>query len=195
MRITGGNWAGRRLGVPRRDVRPTSDRVRESLFAVLGDLSGSAVLDLCAGSGALGIEALSRGAASAVFVDRAVASVAQVRSNLEALEASEDAKVLKSDAVAAVQRLGRSGERFDLILLDPPYAGDVAGRALSEIAEAEILTLDGEVVVESDRRHPPGEFAGLRQTQERRYGDTLVTFYVSDATLRGPQGEESPPHE
>src|SRR5690606_7654715 len=100
MRVIAGRWGGRRLRVPSAGVRPTADRVREALFASLGDLAGARVLDLFAGSGALGIEALSRGAAAAVFVERSAAAAAVVRANLEALGAGEAARVLRGEAAA-----------------------------------------------------------------------------------------------
>lgn len=195
MRITGGEWAGQRLGVPRGAVRPTSDRVRESVFAILGDLEGARVLDLCAGSGALGLEALSRGAERAVFVDRSGPAVAQVRENAATVGAADRVATVRADVLVAVERAEDRGEVFDLVLLDPPYAAGLADPVLAVLGGAGALAPHARVVVETDRRHPPGEPEGLRRTRERRYGDTLVTFYVSTATPRGPRREESIRHE
>lgn len=191
MRITGGELSGRRLRAPRGAVRPTADRVREALFARLGPLAGARVLDLFAGSGALGIEALSRGAGGAVFVDRSASAVAQVRANLRALGLETRARVWHLDALRAVERLASAGERFELVFVDPPYASDLARRALERLAEAGLLAPDGLVVVEEDRRHPPAEVPGLVRVDERRYGDTRVSRHAPREP--GPRGERPQP--
>jgi 16S rRNA (guanine(966)-N(2))-methyltransferase RsmD len=176
MRVTGGGLAGRRLRAPRTGARPSADRVREALFARI-DPEGAAVLDLYAGSGALGIEALSRGAASAVFVEAARGCVAVLRANLEALGLAARAEVVVGDAVAALGRLAREGRRFDLALLDPPYASDEAERGLGALARSELLPEGAMVVVESSRRRPPRDVEGMVRLDERRYGDTLITRF------------------
>ena len=166
---------GRRLSVPRGDaVRPSADRVRESIFATLGPLQGARVLDLYAGSGALGIEALSRGAADAVFVERAAGALETLRRNLAELELRDRSRVLRSDARAAIRQLGRRGECYQLILMDPPYTTGEAEPAMVAVVEAGILSPGGTLVLESSRRHPPGEVAGLEKLDERRYGDTVM---------------------
>ena len=121
LRVTGGRLTGRRLRSLRGGLRPTSDRVREALFARLGALPGVRVLDLYAGTGALGIEALSRGARSAVFVEREGRTRAVLRGNLGDLGVDAVARVVAGDAPRAVAALGRNGARFDLVLIDPPY--------------------------------------------------------------------------
>jgi 16S rRNA (guanine966-N2)-methyltransferase len=126
--------------------------VRESLFASLGDLTGVRVLDLFAGSGALGVEALSRGAAHVVFVESAAGVVATLRANLVALELAEYSEVLRTDAARALPRLAARGDVFELILLDPPYASDLASQTLEGIARHGLLGPAGVVVVETDRR-------------------------------------------
>jgi len=177
-RAAGGADRGARAGrlpTPVGDaVRPTSDRVREALFGRLGELEGARVLDLFAGTGALGIEALSRGAAYAVFVERAPAALVALRANLAALGLEGTARVVRGNAVAAVARLGRAGERFDLILLDPPYASGEAAPALRALVASGALAPDATVVVESGRRHPVPPVPGLRRVDERRYGDTVL---------------------
>jgi 16S rRNA (guanine966-N2)-methyltransferase len=166
---------GRRLRAPKGDaVRPSSDRVRESLFATLGSLEGVRVLDLYAGSGALGIEALSRGAVQAVFVERAGAAVESLRRNLAQLELGDRSRVLRVDARSAARQLGRRGETFELILMDPPYASGEAGEAMAAVVEAGILCAEGTLVLESSRRRLPAEVAGLRRLDARRYGDTVM---------------------
>jgi 16S rRNA (guanine966-N2)-methyltransferase len=177
LRVTGGRLSGRRLRTPRsRAVRPTSDRVRESLFAVLGDLEDASVLELYAGSGALGIEALSRGARRAVFVERAPAALAVLRENLAGLDLAPAARVVAADVAAGVRRLGREGERFDLVLLDPPYGARDRERALGALLYAGILAPGAQLVVERSRRHPLGAIPGLAVVTERRYGDTVLTW-------------------
>ena len=175
LRITGGVLAGRRFKAPSgRGVRPSTDRVRESVFATLGPLHGARVLDLYAGSGALGIEALSRGAANVVFVERASAALETLRRNLAQLGLGDRSRVLGSDVRSAIRQLGRRGERYELILMDPPYASGEAERAMVAAVESGILSPGGTVVVESSRRHLPGEVAGLERMDERRYGDTVM---------------------
>lgn len=168
-------------------MRPTADRVREALFAALGDLVGARVLDLYAGTGALGIEALSRGAQRAVFVERSQAARAVLRRNLAFLGLGKDeARVLGGDAVAALRRLARGGERFDLVFLDPPYASEEAPRALAGLVASGVLSPTAEVVLESSRRHPLPLVAGLALRGQRRYGDTTITRFGPEA----PQGAQ-----
>jgi 16S rRNA (guanine966-N2)-methyltransferase len=143
----------------------------------LGDLDGVAVLDLFAGSGVLGVEALSRGATSLVSVERSRATRAVLESNLDALELGDCSRVLGGDALAAVERLARAGECFDLIFLDPPYASDAAGPVLEAIAHGRLLAPDGMVVLERSRSHPLVAVTRLVVVDERRYGDTLITRF------------------
>ncbi len=175
MRIVAGRWGGRRLITPRGDaVRPTADRVREALFSILGEfVQGARVLDLFAGSGALGLEALSRGAAEATFVDSAAASVGAVRANLEAL--GGEAEVRRADAVRFLGAAKGETRQYDLVLLDPPYRlAERLGRELSEALPA-VLARAALVVSESDRRAPLPLDLPLRD--ERRYGDTLIRIH------------------
>ena len=177
LRITGGRLLGRRLRVPRHDVRPTADRVRESLFGRLPDLAGKRVLDCFAGSGALGFEALSRGARHVTFVDRSNAALEVVRANARELGVEADVALRRGDARAVLKRL--AGEApFDLVFFDPPWAERTLAAELAAVAGARVLAPAGLVVVESDRRHPPGAIEGLAAIDERRYGDTLITWYV-----------------
>jgi 16S rRNA (guanine966-N2)-methyltransferase len=174
VRVVAGRFGGRRLSAPPgRGTRPTSDRVREALFSILGPLDGVRVLDLYAGSGALGIEALSRGAASAVFVERDARAAAVLRENLGAL--GVDADLRRVDAIAALRDARTRGETYDLVLCDPPYrqAPDL-GRSLGE-ALVPVLAGGARVVTESDRRAPLD--LPLMLTDERRYGDTLIRIH------------------
>lgn len=174
MRVIAGRFGGRQLvSPPGRDTRPTSDRVREALFSILGPLDGAAALDLYAGSGALGIEALSRGAAAAVFVERDRRAAQAILTNLEALGASADVRCL--DVIAALRHARTRGETYSLVLCDPPYRlAPELGETLSE-ALGPVLAAGARVVTESDRRHPLDLHLPL--SDERRYGDTLIRIH------------------
>jgi 16S rRNA (guanine966-N2)-methyltransferase len=175
MRVVAGRYGGRRLTAPAgSETRPTSDRVREALFSVLGPSTHDArVLDLFAGSGALGIEALSRGAAEAVFVDRSHKAIQAVRANLEALGIEADVRPI--EARAALRAASARHEAYDLVFLDPPYrrAAEL-GRELSEGLIA-VLAPGARVVTESDRRMPLE--LDLPLADERRYGDTVIRIH------------------
>jgi 16S rRNA (guanine966-N2)-methyltransferase len=183
LRVTGGRLAGHKIPMPRAGgVRPSSDRVRESLFARLPALEGARVLDLYAGSGALGIEALSRGAVCATFVERSAACTDRLRATLAALGLAEVGRVVRGDAVGVMRSLARAGARFDLVLLDPPYGPSELARALRAVAAGGILAAGAVVVAESSRRHPPGDVEGLVRCDERCHGDTLIVRYTPRAT-------------
>ena len=160
---------------PPEGVRPTSDRVREALFARLGDLAGTRVLDLFAGTGALGIEALSRGADHVVCVDRSRRSVEVIEKNLERLELGSQAQTLCIPARGAIRRLGEQGDGFDLVFLDPPYDLGDAELAATLTRVGEVLSADADVVIErATRSGEPSLPAGLAMDRSRRYGDTTV---------------------
>jgi 16S rRNA (guanine966-N2)-methyltransferase len=175
MRIIGGAWGGRRLQAPPGDAtRPTSDRVREALFSILGDrVAGARVLDLFAGSGALGLEALSRGAAEATFVDSAPAAVRALRANLDALGAQ--GVVRRQDVLRFLDGARSQARDYDLVFLDPPYrlATRLGGRLSDELPH--VLAPGARVVTESDRRDPLD--LDLPIPDERRYGDTLIRIH------------------
>ncbi len=178
MRVVAGRLGGRRLRAPRgRETRPTSDRVREALFSMLGPLDGARVLDLFAGSGALAIEALSRGAAAATIVERDARAIEVIRANLEALGiGAQEARVVHGPALSALRDASARGDAYDLVLLDPPYRDAPAlGRELSQALPA-VLAPDARVVAESDRRSPLE--LGLPVVRERRYGDTLIRIHA-----------------
>jgi 16S rRNA (guanine966-N2)-methyltransferase len=177
MRVIAGRFGGRRLDAPKgRTTRPTSDRVREALFSMLGEMSGIVALDLFAGTGALGIEALSRGAERVVFVERATRAVATLKANLAALELGEgEAEVRVGDALGSLRTARARGETYDLVFVDPPYrhVGELQS-GLSALLPA-LLSPEARVVVESDRR-APAELA-LQRITRRRYGDTTITIH------------------
>ncbi len=178
MRIVGGTLGGRVLRAPAgADTRPTSEKVREAIFNILGSVEGANVLDLFAGSGGGGIEALSRGAARATFVDTAKAPLTANRANLRELGVSEArVTVVAGDAIAAA----KVGGPWGLVFIDPPYNSDLAMRAVLAIPPANLVP-GAAIVIEHDRRHVPPETVGsLLRTDQRRYGDTMVSFF------RGP---------
>ncbi|MBV9472537.1 MAG: 16S rRNA (guanine(966)-N(2))-methyltransferase RsmD [Solirubrobacterales bacterium] len=174
MRIVAGRYGGRSLAAPRgRLTRPTSDRVREALFSTLGPVDGANVLDLFAGSGALALEALSRGAASATLVDSSPAAIAAIRRNLGAL--GLEAEVRRQTVTAFLARARSGARQYDLVFLDPPYRhASALGTELSS-ALAPVLAPGCRVVAESDRRAPLE--LELPVLHERRYGDTLIRIH------------------
>ncbi|MEO0819768.1 MAG: 16S rRNA (guanine(966)-N(2))-methyltransferase RsmD [Pseudomonadota bacterium] len=196
MRIVAGRFRGHRLAAPgaagggAAHLRPTADRVREALFNLLAHggyaepalPEGARVLDLFAGSGALGLEALSRGAAYAVFVDDHGPSRALIRASVDALGLAGETKIWRRDAT----KLGPCrGAPFGLVFADPPYGGDLAPRALAAAREGGWLAPGAVVVVESAAAAAPAFPDWLRPLDERRYGDTLVSL------LRAPAEDEA----
>lgn len=174
MRIVAGRHKGRRLRAPAgTGTRPTADRVREALFSILGSVDGLDVLDLYAGSGALGIEALSRGAGSATFVESARPALAAIRANLTAT--GEEAELAASDAIAWL-RANADGERaFDLVFCDPPY--DAAARIAEQLADLlpRVVAPQALIVIESSKRNPL--VLDLPLADERTYGDTRIAIH------------------
>jgi 16S rRNA (guanine966-N2)-methyltransferase len=177
MRLTGGHDRGRRLIVPRgSNTRPTASKVREAIFNILGPPPG-AVLDLYAGSGALGMEALSRGAPRAVFVERDPNALSSLRRNLKEVAMEGRATVIGTDVRTALRRLAAAGEPFSWVFLDPPYARETEG-ILGELSGVDFLTSCAVVIVEHDARHrPPDSVGGLFLTDRRQYGDTELSFF------------------
>jgi len=174
MRVVAGQFKGHPLRSPRRTTRPTLDRVREAVFSMLGPLDGLAVLDLYAGSGALGIEALSRGASTATFVDSDAAAVATIRQNLERTGA-EGGSVARADALGFLRNAARHDERWDLVFCDPPYRlAARLGEPLSRMLEP-VLAPGARVMCESSHRQPLE--LDLPLEKERRYGDTRIAVH------------------
>jgi 16S rRNA (guanine(966)-N(2))-methyltransferase RsmD len=167
-----------------RNVRPTPDRVREALFSILhsklGNFANLRVLDLFAGSGALAIESLSRGAASACLVDKDRDSEKIINKNLELCKMAERAKVITRDAVKSLSDFTASS--FDLIFLDPPYSQGLAELALKEVAKRELLSTNGILCAETGTDEILPESAGrLRRIDQRRYGTIMINFYANDS--------------
>jgi 16S rRNA (guanine(966)-N(2))-methyltransferase RsmD len=184
MRVIAGRLGGRQLLAPKGwQVRPTSERVREAIFSALGSVEGMTVADLYCGTGALGIESLSRGAASAVLVDR---DTRPALGNVHNLGLIGQADLVRAEAPDWIA--GAPAGAFDLIFLDPPYreAERVAERLDGELAR--VLAPGGRVIAESDR-HGPLEFPSLETVRERRYGRTVVTFH----RVPSPSNEDNKP--
>jgi 16S rRNA (guanine966-N2)-methyltransferase len=181
-RVIAGSARGVRLRAPGAGTRPLADRVKQTLFAILEpDLPGARVLDLFAGSGAAGIEALSRGAASAVFVERDAGAAAVIEANLRATSlAGPGAMVVRADAVTWLGRPTSPDPPFDLVIIDPPYAEtDLLIRTLEVLGAADApLTPDARVVAKHFwRDRPPDRIGLLASERDRRFGETALTFY------------------
>jgi len=190
VRVVAGKWGGRTLRAPRgTSVRPTTDRVREAVFAILGDIvEGSVVLDLFAGTGAMAIESLSRGAAEAVLVESSPAALGALKANLAALSA-EGAVCLPLDYREAVRRLAAKGRTFDLVFLDPPYGEGLVGRSAELLSRAGVLAPGAVVVAERSSRDPEDTVpAERRERTDRRYGEPRITLY----DIPDPRGQAAP---
>lgn len=181
MRVITGSARGRRLKTPETyDIRPTTDNVKEAVFNIIQfDIEGRRVLDLFAGTGQLGIEALSRGAAEAVFVDRDRESVKIVKENLKAC--SLQAAVRQEDALTALRR----EEKFDLIFVDPPYDAGLYGPVLETIKSVDKLTDGGIIICEARSTEPlPDLAAPYGKRKEYRYGKVKIAIYTKESASR-----------
>ena len=178
MRLTGGLDRGRRLIAPRgSQTRPTAAKVREAIFNILGPPPEGNVLDLYAGTGALGLEALSRGAPAAVFVERDHAPLTALRRNIKELGFEGRATVIAADVRGGLRRVAASGQRFSWVFMDPPYVKETEG-VLAELSGSGLLHSCSVIVLEHDRRNRPPESVGnLHLTDRRAYGDTELSFY------------------
>ncbi|SRR5579884_176968 len=182
MRVTAGAAKGRRLrSAARAGLRPTSARVKDALLGALAArLPGARVLDLFAGTGGIGIEALSRGAREAVFVERDPRTAAVIRENLARAHLSDRATVRRASVLTEVPALARSGMRFDLVVLDPPYGRGLQALTLRLLAASRLLAPGGVAVAEGHWRDDPGEVEGLRRIRAARYGETALWFYEAE---------------
>lgn len=181
MRIVGGEAGGRRLRVPKGDrVRPTPDRVRETLFNWLADrVGGARVLDLFAGSGALGLEALSRGAAEVTLVEKDRAALAALEANRQVVDTHGVSRVVRASAWSFLQ--SPRGGPWDLVLLDPPYGGERAARAARELADSGQIARGGRIYVETGAAEgAPAMPAGWRELRAKTAGDVAFRLYTAD---------------
>ena len=177
LKIVAGSAKGRKLRGPKsQGIRPAAARVRESLFQILGDMSGKRVLDLFAGTGSMGLEALSRGADSVVFVDPNQAAVSLLFHNLEITGFKDRAHILKKKAAAAVEFLHKKGYQYDLIFLDPPYDKGFVDGTLKKLKAFPLLAPGGLLLCEHSPREIPAFLSGLEVADIRKYGQTTVTF-------------------
>ena len=198
MRVIAGSFGGRRLAAPEGErTRPTPDRVREALFSALesqlggpGSLEGAEVLDLYAGSGALGLEALSRGARRAVFVEREKRALACVRDNVRALDVADRAEIRPGAASVNLAAMSRSERRFDVVFVDPPFESPDGERSLHDLGASTLLREGGVIVYEHPAARGAPAVPGLSAVRTRRYGTVALTTYVrapADAGAReGP---------
>ncbi|KPL18783.1 MAG: hypothetical protein AMJ92_06500 [candidate division Zixibacteria bacterium SM23_81] len=184
MRVISGEAKGRRLKAPADNrIRPTADKTKEALFDIIGgEVHGARVLDLFAGTGNLGIEALSRGARRALFVDVAKKAVTIIRANVDLVKYGDRCEVWQEDAFSALSRLGRMGRRFDLVFCDPPYGHQFVERSLRFLVLGHLVENNGLVAVEHHRKDKlPQRVETLLMLGERFFGETAVTFYRQKA--------------
>lgn len=177
MRVITGKARGVQLKTPEgMQTRPTTDRVKEALFSIIHfDIPGGKVLDLFGGTGQLGIEALSRGAKSAVFVDAGDSACRLIKENLKRTKLEQEGRVVRSDYM---EYLNRTKEQFDIVFLDPPYAEVFLENALKRITEIDILQSGGIIVAERPLgKELPWEFEGFERSRDYKYGKTLLTVY------------------
>jgi 16S rRNA (guanine966-N2)-methyltransferase len=183
MRVIAGTLKGRRLVTPRgAATRPTADQVRIALMdTLMPTLPGARVLDLFAGAGAVGLEALSREAGHATFVERDARAVAALVVNVRALGVESRAQVVRGDVERELGRLVAEGRRFEIIFLDPPYTTDLAARALDALGSGELVAPDGLVIAQHFTKRPPArDYGSLRAFRDRRFGETTLTFFRAE---------------
>lgn len=181
MRVIAGEKRGFKLKAPKgRDTRPTEDRVKESLFNILGHIGeNSLVLDLFAGSGSIGIEFLSRGAEKAYFIDSSAICIQTIRENLNHTGFLEKSQLIRGDSRKTIRFLARQGLKFDYIYIDPPYDEDLIMKSMEEIIARDILNDDGILILEHEKDLLlPGTAFGVKKTDERNYGSKVITFYT-----------------
>ena len=180
LRVISGKARGLKLDTPKnQDVRPTTDRVKESLFNMINSyIMDSNILDLFAGTGSLGIECLSRGAKNCVFVDKSKDSINIVRSNVKKARVENESTILNVDFKDAVKRLSTQNQKFDVIFMDPPYYENMFIECLKSIDKFNLLDEDGIIVVEHDTKDLFEDSIGrLNKSREKKYGNTTLTFY------------------
>ena len=181
MRIVGGKYKGKKIDFPKiQNVRPTQDKVKEAIFNILTDkdIIGAKVLDLFAGSGSLGLEAVSRGAQKAFFVDKDPKSIASIKKNIKSLECQDNTEVFRTDYSIAIKKAQQNGLLFNIIFLDPPYYKDLAKKALLNIVQYDILSSYNITIIEHSKRDTiPESINNIKLVVQKKYGDTFVSFY------------------
>ncbi len=179
MRIIGGEARGRIIRLPGGcRIRPTADRVKEALFNILGPVEGKSFIDVFAGCGNVGLEALSRGACRSVFVEKDLRLIEAIRENLRLLGFEGRAEMIAADAEKGMRRLGKKGERFDILFADPPYEEGFLTEIMNYLEGAELLTENGIIILQHSLREPLRQSVTqpLAVSDQRRYGDTLLSF-------------------
>jgi len=178
VRIIAGIAKGRRLASPKSlTTRPVLDQVKESIFNILFDVNGLRVLDLFAGTGSIGLEAVSRGASESVFVDNDRDAVSIIRENIKRCGFENETRIISKHVQAAIKILVKKSEPFDLIFIDPPYLKDFVVPTITAVFDAGLLAPDGQIITEHHPKEPiQGLPEGLTISNERKYGQTLVTF-------------------
>ncbi len=184
LRLVSGSAKGRKLKGPQNNsIRPAAARVRKSLFDILGNLEACRVLDLFAGTGSMGLEALSRGAHHVTFVDTQRAALSLLRHNLQVTGFSQQATLIGKSAASAIDELKRRGERFDIIFLDPPYDQGLVDATLKQLTPHELLEAGGLLLCEHSPRERPTFLGGLEESDQRKYGQTWVSFFQKPDNL------------
>lgn len=181
-----GAYRGRSLrAVAGAEVRPTSDRLRETLFNILSpSIRGSRFLDLCAGSGAVGIEALSRGASHVTFIESSRRARSSIEANLRTLGIADGARLITRDALTALKHLAEMSEQFDLVFFDPPYASELYDNVLSKLAESNLIGPDSIVIVEHRAKHRlAASFSHLKLYRQVKQGESAFSFYKLEDDL------------
>ena len=180
MRVISGNARGKKLvSLEGMNTRPTLDRVKEALFNIIQfDIADKDVLDLFAGSGAIGIEAISRGAKSATFCDNSIDAVKIIKTNIENTRSKDKATVINKDYSLALKQLGKENKQFDIIYLDPPYKTDFANKAIEEIINLNLLSKDGIIIVETDdnKKDETINTKNIKIFDKRKYGSAILIF-------------------
>ena len=180
MRIIGGEYRSRLISMPKGvEIRPTMDKVRQAVFNILGDVNGASVLELFAGSGAFGIEAISRGADHATFVDNNFACIKTIKANIASLGVNNSKyDIIRTDALLVCGRFEKEGKRFDIVFMDPPYYKEIAKKCLISIDTCDILSRTALVVVEHFKKDSlPAGLKSLAIEKTRQYADAAITIF------------------
>lgn len=178
LRVISGTARGKKLISPKDErVRPTLDRVKENIFNILGNMRDKKILDLFSGSGALGIEALSRGAKICYFCDLDKESVKLTKQNLKATRLEEKGVVVNDDAINFISKLYTKKEKFDYIFLDPPYADGLVARVLEQLQKYDIMQNNGILIIETDKEELLDDEFGFEKIKERVYSKTRISFF------------------
>jgi len=180
MRIITGDFKGRRLEMPvGKDIRPTTEKVKEAIFSIIaGNVPGAVCVDLFAGTGNLGLEALSRGAEKCYFADNSRESLNLIKRNIAMCKAEEWSVVIPGDFERVLTRLGERGEKIDIFFLDPPYREGLYEKCFELIREYDLLAEEGIIIAEHGEREPlPEEIEGYIVLKERNYGSVAITIY------------------